>query len=107
MSARGALAALDAAQDERQKVFELQPDVDWNKGKAVRWLLDALALDPASTFSIYIGDDVTDEDAFRELQLLGAVSGCASANPSLIRTQRTSSATARKFSSSCSRCARC
>jgi alpha,alpha-trehalase len=64
-----------------KKVFELQPDVEWNKGKAVRWLLDALALDPARTLSIYIGDDVTDEDAFHELQLLGASLGLRVGDP--------------------------
>lgn len=48
-------------------VFELQPQIDWNKGKAILWLLEALQLDPKTTLPIYIGDDLTDEDAFRAL----------------------------------------
>jgi alpha,alpha-trehalase len=52
-----------------KKVFELQPDLDWDKGKAVRWLLkNAIDLEGKKAFPIYIGDDVTDEDAFGELR---------------------------------------
>jgi trehalose-phosphatase len=50
-----------------KKVFELRPDVDWDKGSAVRWLLETLGLARDSVVPIYLGDDVTDEDAFREL----------------------------------------
>ena len=49
-----------------KKVFELRPDVAWDKGSAVAWLVEALSLDPAA--AIYIGDDETDEHAF---ELLG------------------------------------
>ena len=43
-------------------LYELRPDVDWDKGRAVRWLLDGLGRDPAD--ALYVGDDLTDETAF-------------------------------------------
>jgi len=52
-----------------KKVFELQPDVDWDKGHAVLWLIETLKLEDA--LPVYIGDDVTDEDAFRALARRG------------------------------------
>lgn len=48
-----------------KKVLEIKPDIMWNKGKAMKWVLEALGMllrDDVCT--IYIGDDVTDEDAF-------------------------------------------
>jgi trehalose-phosphatase len=50
---------------EGRMVLELQPDVDWDKGRAVLWLIDTLGLQDA--LPVYIGDDMTDEDAFRAL----------------------------------------
>jgi len=48
-----------------KKVFEMRPNIDWHKGKAVQWLREKLGVDKA--FTIYIGDDTTDEDAFKAL----------------------------------------
>jgi alpha,alpha-trehalase len=53
---------------EGKKVFELQPDIDWDKGKAVTWLLETLDMSHPQVLPIYIGDDTTDEDAFGVLK---------------------------------------
>lgn len=48
-----------------KKVFELRPDVDWDKGHAVLQLLEAVG---AHALPVYVGDDLTDEDAFRAIR---------------------------------------
>jgi trehalose 6-phosphate phosphatase len=54
-----------------KKVYELQPNIDWDKGKAVLWLLETLGLERTKVRAIYIGDDRTDEDAFGALEQCG------------------------------------
>jgi trehalose 6-phosphate phosphatase len=60
----------DLRRIDNKKIYELQPNIDWNKGKAVLWLLQAPELE--GVFPIYIGDDLTDEDVFRALKERGA-----------------------------------
>lgn len=47
-----------------KKVYEIRPNVPWHKGKAVKHLMSLLNVQ----VPVYIGDDLTDEDAFRELE---------------------------------------
>jgi trehalose-phosphatase len=54
-----------------KKVYELLPNIDWDKGKAVLWLLETPGLKGGNVRPIYIGDDTTDEDAFRALKQTG------------------------------------
>jgi trehalose-phosphatase len=54
---------------EGKKVFEIRPNIEWDKGKAVKWLISTLRM--ADALPIYIGDDKTDEDAFLELKNRG------------------------------------
>lgn len=64
--------AVDAVQAELpdlrkvngKKIFELRPDLDWDKGHALLWLLEELHAG-ADVIPLYLGDDVTDEDAFQ------------------------------------------
>lgn len=48
-----------------RKVFEILPRTGWHKGTAVCWINDHLGED--KVLSVYLGDDTTDEDAFRTL----------------------------------------
>ncbi|KAL6550201.1 hypothetical protein OROMI_020689 [Orobanche minor] len=52
-----------------RKVLEVRPMIDWNKGKAVEFLLESLGFSNCKdVLPIYIGDDRTDEDAFKVLR---------------------------------------
>ncbi|KAI0501002.1 hypothetical protein KFK09_019220 [Dendrobium nobile] len=55
-----------------RKVLEIRPVIDWNKGRAVEFLLESLGLnDRDDVLPIYVGDDRTDEDAFKVLRVGG------------------------------------
>ena len=51
-----------------KKVFELKPALQWDKGRAIELLLDTLGMRDGDSVAVYIGDDVTDEAAFRVLR---------------------------------------
>jgi trehalose 6-phosphate phosphatase len=51
---------------EGKMVLEVRPRVEWDKGRAVRFLLQRRPPPPGAPI-LYLGDDTTDEDAFREL----------------------------------------
>jgi alpha,alpha-trehalase len=50
-----------------KEIFELRPNVDWDKGRALLHLLEVLYADSSRVLPVYIGDDDTDEDAFRAI----------------------------------------
>lgn len=56
-----------------KKVFEIRAPIDWDKGKAVSWILEKeqFANKTHKILPIYIGDDTTDEDAFLAIKNIG------------------------------------
>jgi trehalose-phosphatase len=54
-------------------VLEIRLPLEWDKGKVVLWLLarQKFAISEKSFIPIYIGDDKTDEDAFKALKNKG------------------------------------
>ncbi len=58
-----------------RKVIELRPNIAWDKGKAVEWILEQIAghdgAADSESLPIYIGDDITDEDAFDAVRFDG------------------------------------
>jgi trehalose 6-phosphate phosphatase len=48
-------------------VYEIQPQIEWDKGRAMLYLLETLDLDRDDVVPLYLGDDITDEDAFETL----------------------------------------
>jgi trehalose-phosphatase len=59
--------------DSGKKVYEIKPPGMWDKGKVVLWLLARQQFSSGENkiFPVYIGDDVTDEDAFKVLKKKG------------------------------------
>ncbi|KAG6648987.1 hypothetical protein CIPAW_07G181700 [Carya illinoinensis] len=52
-----------------RKVFEIRPTIKWDKGKALEFLLESLGYANSNDIlPVYIGDDQTDEDAFKVLR---------------------------------------
>ncbi|KAG8072428.1 hypothetical protein GUJ93_ZPchr0006g43441 [Zizania palustris] len=55
-----------------RKVLEIRPSIKWDKGKALEFLLESLGFANCSdVLPVYIGDDRTDEDAFKVLRKTG------------------------------------
>jgi len=61
-----ARAATGLRRRSGKQVLELEPPVAWHKGRAVEWIRATAGLDDHAL--IYIGDDLTDEDAFAALR---------------------------------------
>ena len=53
-----------------KKVFEVRPDIPWDKGKAIAYIQDA---HPRASLTFYLGDDLTDEDGFEVVQATGGI----------------------------------
>ncbi|XP_050224404.1 probable trehalose-phosphate phosphatase C isoform X2 [Mercurialis annua] len=55
-----------------KKVMEIRPSIEWDKGHALEYLLDTLGLSNSNdVLPVYIGDDRTDEDAFKVIRKRG------------------------------------
>jgi trehalose-phosphatase len=65
-------AASDYAKEFRittgKKVLEIRPQSAWNKGDAVQRILEHQSKD---VIPLYVGDDTTDEDAYRAIRESG------------------------------------
>ncbi|MDD4981058.1 MAG: trehalose-phosphatase [Candidatus Omnitrophica bacterium] len=56
-----------------KKVLEIRPPLEWDKGRVVLWLLarQKFASSNSRVIPVYMGDDITDEDAFKALSHRG------------------------------------
>ncbi len=53
--------------EKGKQSIELTLKEEWDKGKALLWLMDALHLNAPDVLPLYFGDGIPDEDAFRSL----------------------------------------
>ena len=54
-----------------KKIVELKPALNWHKGYAVKWLLEQMNWNTVNHLPIFIGDDITDEDALETVRASG------------------------------------
>jgi len=59
-----------------KKVYEIRPPVDWDKGKAIAWLMakSREVKGRGGVLPIYLGDDLTDEDGFKAIERNSGIS---------------------------------
>lgn len=59
-----------------KKVLEVRPAINWHKGKAIQLIMKRYAKggNRSKVLPIYLGDDLTDEDAFEFLERSGGIS---------------------------------
>lgn len=59
-----------------KKVLEVMPKINWDKGSALEWIMKKERISKASQriVPVYIGDDKTDEDAFKKINIMGGLS---------------------------------
>jgi trehalose 6-phosphate phosphatase len=59
-----------------KKVYEIRPPVDWDKGKAIAWLMAKLrdSSRKSGILPVYMGDDLTDEDGFKLINKKNGIS---------------------------------
>lgn len=52
-----------------KKVYEIRPPINWDKGKAINWLLEKFIEEKyrKNIVSLFMGDDLTDEDGFKSI----------------------------------------
>ena len=75
---------------EGKKVYEVRPAVNWDKGKAIQLLMKKYGKGGRNSrlLPIYIGDDLTDEDAFRVIEKYGYGLSVRIGTPSLTSAAR-------------------
>lgn len=54
-----------------REIWEFRPNIPWDKGRALVRLMDVLGVDAERHPPVYVGDDVTDEDAFAAIVDVG------------------------------------
>jgi trehalose-phosphatase len=54
-----------------KKVYEIRPAVAWDKGKVVKILMEKSGGRKDTPLPVYLGDDLTDEDAFKFIEDYG------------------------------------
>lgn len=54
---------------QSRKAFEIRAGVDWDKGRALEWILERPLFN--GTSPLYVGDDDTDMDAYRSVGVSG------------------------------------
>ncbi|CAI0546682.1 unnamed protein product [Linum tenue] len=57
--------------NSKAQVMEIRPTIEWDKGHAVEYFLETLGLSNSDVLPVYIGEDRTDEDAFKVIQRRG------------------------------------
>ncbi len=59
-----------------KKVLEVRPPVNWHKGKAIQLILKKYARggNHSGTLVVYLGDDLSDEDAFKFVEKANGIS---------------------------------